>query len=180
MSVNSCIYWHTLMDAMLFSALRIPKQLDCFWMRFPKGKWFFFSFPEESASKNKIKLLAECCIQTKQKIEKFTVHRCTWRGLNPEARAKESWLTVDCGCQGILVLRQGQAIPFSLGRESFELSSVSVRVGVWARMCCAQVIVLVPTVWTCAGRVKLITQQIFGAFVTFNLFRWIIISSTIL
>lgn len=83
----------------------------------PKREVIFFFFPKEATKKKKKKLLAECFVQTKQKTEKFTVHRCTRLGSSPRARAKESWLTVDCGCQGTLVFGQGQTITLSLGGQ---------------------------------------------------------------
>lgn len=132
-----------------------PSSWTAFGWGFQKGSDFFFFFSEEAASKKKrkkMKRLAECCIQTKQKTEKFTVHRCTWWGLNSGALAKESWLTVDCGCQGILVFRQGQTITMSRGRQL--PTQLSQCVCVWVCMCCVQVIVWVPTVWTCACEVK--------------------------
>lgn len=82
------------------------KGSDFFFLR------FFFFLKRQLWEKKR--LLVECCGQTKQKTEKFTVHRCTHFSFSPRTWAKESWLTVDYGYQGALVFRQGQTITLFL------------------------------------------------------------------
>lgn len=89
MSVNSCIYWHALIDAMRWSL--VPTFLTC-WTAFGwgsrSGGSAFFSILKK-------KPLAECCGQTKQKTEKFTVHRCT--AVQDGSKNLSQRVMADCG-----------------------------------------------------------------------------------
>lgn len=72
----------------LVSGPDILNLLDSFWMRFPVWGKCFFSILKK-------KPLAECCGQTKQKTEKFTVHRCT--AVQDGSKNSSQRVMADCG-----------------------------------------------------------------------------------
>ena len=98
MSVNSCIYWHKLIDAMPRSAVSFcsfpphSQPVGQFLDELPSLREVFFFFPLKKGKLQNV--LVECCGQTKQKTEKFTVHRCTQ--VQFESRNWSQGVMADC------------------------------------------------------------------------------------
>lgn len=145
-----------LFDSALFSTFSTS------WTVFGRGSQskgsalFFFLFFQKFQN-----LLVECCGQTKQKTEKFTVHRCT----QVQFESRNSSQRVMAGC--ILWLSGGSRLQTRTNhyimqwREHFWGDSLELRAGaaVCVESACIvcvcvgflQVIQIVPTVLTYAG-----------------------------
>ena len=146
MSVNSCLYWHTFIDATPPSACSLPHSLPAGQLldELPSLKgcgvslFFFFLyvlflFFKEASFKKTFRRIAAARLNRKQR---GLVHTDPLQfSLSPGIQAKGSWLVVDYSYQGALVFRQGQTITLCSGEHIFWVDSVCVCVCV--RACAA-------------------------------------------